>query len=253
MQMRIFVLFCSLLLTTIPASLAQIPEIKTGSFTINGTLADLLGADAVTTYGNVIDQRKTITWEVNIPDGYNPSDPPGVIVYISPQNSVNIPSGWLNVTNERNLIWVAALNSGNKIPANERILMSLLSLEAIQSSYKINPDRIYVSGLSGGGRVASLAATYYPNIFKGALYNCGVNFWDGINETQIEQIKRNRFVFMTGTKDFNMNDTKNVYGKYKKAGVENIKLMVVRRMGHENPNKNRFEQALKFLDQVNQR
>ncbi len=39
-----------------------------------------------------------------------------------------------------------------------------------------------------------------------------------------------------------------VYGKYKDAGIENIKLMVIGRMGHTLPAKKRFIDAIEFLD-----
>ena len=94
-----------------------------------------------------------------------------------------------------------------------------------------------------------MVATQYPQFFKGAIYNCGVNFWNDINEEQLNLIKNNRFVFLTGTDDFNLNDTKKVYAKYKKANVKNIDLMIIPRMGHTNPKKNRFAKAINFLDQ----
>ncbi len=238
----------TLLFHVVPAH-SQQPGAQTGSYILEGTLPEILGARAIPAYEELIDVDQTNKWEITVPENYDPANPPGVIVYISPQDTIKIPSGWLDVTDKMNLIWIAALKSGNKVPANERMVKAMLPLAVIQSNYKINPERVYITGFSGGGRVASLAATYYPGIFKGAIYNCGANFWNQENPEQIEQIKQNRFVFLTGSQDFNLNDTKNIYAKYKKAGAKNIKLMVVNRMGHANPKRRKFAQALEYLDE----
>jgi poly(3-hydroxybutyrate) depolymerase len=149
---------------------------------------------------------------------------------------------------ERNIIWVAARMSGNKIFTDKRILYALTSVEAIQQKYQIDPERVYITGFSGGGRVSSIAATKYPTIFKGSAYICGANYWGDMTEAQLNQVQKNRFGFITGTQDFNLNDTKQVYSKYKKSGIEKVKLMVISRMGHANPKRQKFNQALSFLD-----
>ena len=58
----------------------------------------------------------------------------------------------------------------------------------------------------------------------------------------------NHYVFVTGTGDFNLSDTKKVYNAYKRAGIPNIKLMVIPRMSHENPRASHYDEAIEFLD-----
>lgn len=41
---------------------------------------------------------------------------------------------------------------------------------------KINHERVYLSGLSGGGKMANMVATDNAHLFKGAIYSCGVDF-----------------------------------------------------------------------------
>jgi predicted peptidase len=223
-------------------------QTQTGEYTVTSNTNEILGEEISSSYTSVIDADEEITWEIYVPKNYDPNDPPGVMVYISPQNQIKTPSGWMTVMEESNLIWIAARKSGNKVQTSRRILFAVMSLPLIQQKYQLNVNRIYISGLSGGGRVASIVATEYAHMFKGAIYNCGVNFWNNKNLDQIELIKKNRFVFVTGTADFNLQDTKDIYAKYKKAGVEKIKLMVISRMSHENPKRNKFSQAINFLD-----
>jgi len=61
-------------------------------------------------------------------------------------------------------------------------------------------------------------------------------------------IKNNRFVFITGSEDFNLRDTKRVFKRYEKAEVRQLKLMVIPHMGHSNPTASNYAQAIAFLD-----
>ena len=220
-----------------------------GQFEIVSNSQEIFGDELSSLYNEIIAKDENIALEIQVPENYNSENPPGIMVYTSPQNQINIPRGWLELMDTENLIWVAARESGNKTFITKRILLTLAGLQYVQENFSINSNRVYISGLSGGGRIASMVATQYPQFFKGAIYNCGVNFWNDINEEQLNLIKNNRFVFLTGTDDFNLNDNKKVYAKYKKANVKNIDLMIIPRMGHTNPKKNRFAKAINFLDQ----
>ena len=61
-------------------------------------------------------------------------------------------------------------------------------------------------------------------------------------------MRDNHYVFLTGTNDFNLAETRKVYQYYADLGLENIKLMVVPHMGHGNPSADKYEQAIRFLD-----
>jgi predicted esterase len=200
-------------------------------------------------YEDLFNQNEMIKWEVYVPTDYHPDNPPGVMVYVSPQDIIKTPSGWMNIMEENNLIWIAATQSGNEIMSGRRILMSIMALQVIREKYSTNTDRAYISGFSGGGRIASIVSGQFPSIFNGSIYICGANFWDDQFPAQLDLIRNNRFVFMTGTLDFNLEDTKSVYRKYKNVEVNEIKLMVINRMGHKNPKKQKFAQAIQFLDE----
>ncbi len=125
---------------------------------------------------------------------------------------------------------------------------ALLAPLAIGENYQVDADRTYVSGFSGGGRVASMVASEYPHVFKGAIFNCGANFWGNEKPKHYTEIRKNHYVFVTGTKDINLRDTKKVYKAYKRAKIPNIKLMVIPSMSHENPPRSKYEEAIQFLD-----
>ncbi len=111
--------------------------------------------------------------------------------------------------------------------------------------------------MSGGAQIASIVAALRPDLFNGGLFFCGVNPWSERDvdpwvekpPEKLEIMKQNRYVFVSGTEDFKLAATARVYRKYKKAGIEGSKLIVVDGMSHELPDLVTFGRAFDFLDQ----
>jgi predicted peptidase len=221
---------------------------RTGEFSTRATVLELLGESIAQRYEPILPVDKPIDWQVYVPENYDPQKPVGLLVYISPSNSGRIPDDWKALMAQYNLIWIAADNSGNNRAVLHRITYALLANALIERDYRVDVNRRYLSGFSGGGRVASMVAVQYPDLFNGAIYNCGVNFWGDNTPDSIERVKRNRYVFITGAKDFNKSDTRRVFHQYENAGLEQIKLMVIPFMGHRNPGSRDFGKAIAWLD-----
>jgi predicted esterase len=242
MRMRAGLLLLSLSVVTAAA------ETRTGDLVLQTTLPQLLGEQTAARIEPVIPADEIVQWVTFVPSGYDPSKPPGLLVYISPTQSGRLPRGWKEVLEAHNLVWIAANRSGNAELVTRRVLLATLAVEVAGRHYEIDKMRIYISGLSGGGKTASMVATDYPNLFRGAIYNCGVEVWDVDMPRYIEQMRRNRFVFVTGTYDQALEPTERAYRAYLDAGIEHSKLMVIRNMTHQNPGRYDFEEALAFLD-----
>lgn len=220
---------------------------RTGAFSITMTPGELLG-DAPEKVTSSIASDEQIVWEVYVPGSYSADAPAGVVVYVSPDRSGTIPAGWASVLDEHNLLWVSANQSGNRVPVSRRVLKAILGLEAIQQRYAIDDTRIYIAGFSGGGKVASMIATDLPTIFVGGIFICGVEGWGSDEPQHIETIRSNRYVFLTGELDQALESTRRAYRSYRDAGVPNIRLVVVRRMGHSNPSRKEISKAIEFLE-----
>lgn len=222
-------------------------ESTTGAFEIERTLAQVLGEKRAAGLAAVAPPDRPVSWEVYVPTDYDPADPPGLLVYISPIQSGRIPQNWERVLESRNLIWVSANKSGNQVPVQRRALYAVIAPTLIGADYAIDRSRVYVTGMSGGGKMASMVAVDHANLFKGAVYNCGVEFWDS-TPSRLDQVRQNRYVFVTGEYDQALRPTRRVHGRYRKAGVEHAKLMVIDGMGHQNPPWREMEEAVAFLD-----
>lgn len=233
-------------LAAAPTLAAQ--QARTGQFDLSSTVEQLLEGASLASFSRWMPADMPIEWSVYVPKGYDAERPPGLLVYISPGDSGRMPREWLPIMERRNLIWIGAHDSGNAAHTRLRVAYAILAPEAIRTSHLIDEARVYLSGFSGGGRVASMIAGEYAHIFKGAIYNCGANRWQGDRPSRLEEMKANRYVFVTGSRDFNLRDTRHVYRAYEEAGIGGIQLMVVPGMAHRNPGRAKFEEAIEFLD-----
>ncbi|HEY5775117.1 MAG TPA: hypothetical protein VIS57_03445, partial [Xanthomonadales bacterium] len=64
----------------------------------------------------------------------------------------------------------------------------------------------------------------------------------------VEQVLRNRFVFLTGSKDFNRMETRRAHKRYLEAGAQHSKLIIVPGMAHKHPDAAILTEAIRFLD-----
>lgn len=235
---------CSAALTAGPAVDPGRPQ--AGDTRLQTTLNELLGEEQAARYKKFISPKKRISWQVYLPDN-DSGEIPGVLVYVSPRRTGEIDPRWRAVLDEQNLIYISADKSDNRVPSARRMVMALMGLRILEKHYVFSADRIFVSGFSGGGKVASILASQYPEVFSGALYICGVDFWKTEEQHKIDRLVQNRFVFLTGTRDFNLPGTRHVYDRYLEAGANNSKLMVIPGLEHLHPDAEHFAEAMAFL------
>ena len=225
----------------------------TGEIQFTVTLPEVAGAEGARAVETIVAADEPITWQVYVPDNYQPGDPAGLMVYVSPSNSGAIPRAWKPVLDRHNMIWISADQSGNKVSVVRRAIFALVALTVAGSHYDIDNQRVYLSGFSGGGKVAGMVAAKYPQLFNGAIFNSGINPLDNHSTPQFELFRHNYYVFITGTKDHALEQTKKVHRQYIDSGIENSKLMVIRSMTHKNPNGAKFDEAIQYLDSHIQR
>lgn len=212
------------------------------------TLASLFGDEGAQSFAQMFEADHEFEFEIYTPKDYNPDTPAGVFVFISPSQIAEIPQDLKRVFDKDNLIWISVAKSGNGRGALSRVVETLASISYAQREYKLDTNRYYLGGFSGGGRVASITAMFYPEVFNGMVYICGVDSLSAEPNAMVDQMKPNRFVFLTGTEDFNRRETQKAFAEYKKEGFEHIKLMISPAMGHRMPDPSRFDDAIQFLD-----
>lgn len=210
-----------------------------------------------------------LTFQVHVPQGYVPAQRHGVVVFINSSNSGTLPAGLASVLEQHKLIGIGADASGNKIDVAFRIAAALQGLKLIKDRYDLDPQRIYITGTSGGGRVASMMMLQHCDTFTGGFPHIGANaymdyeytrddeyeksskpgFWRSPVLTRLERAReQGRFAFLTGEKDFNRAEIKAVADLYQRSGFKHVGYFEQPGLAHAPPNAAWFSKAIEFLD-----
>jgi predicted esterase len=204
-------------------------------------------------------------FQLIVPPTYQHAERWGLFIWISPGDTPAIPADWEPVLAARKLIFAGAFKSGNPRGIFDRIRLALAANIGLRERFNVDARRVYISGFSGGGRVASMVGVAYADMFSGAIPFMGVNFYeeiptgDGktsyranfIPDRDVLAIARKscRYALVTGEKDFNRPGTKAVFEEgYKKEGFANVVYLEAPGVGHNLPPAAWLEQGLDFLD-----
>ncbi len=210
---------------------------------------ELLGEQGVADAAEILRSDDNLSWQIYVPETYDATRPAGVVVYVSPTPKGGPPRIWNRPLGEKNLIWIGANNSGNRVGVGKRMFLAMLAPKVLANEYVLDASRVYVAGFSGGGKTASRVSSARPETFRGGIYIAGAAAWGSSTPPpKLDVIKQNYHVFLTGTNDFNERLTRRVYAAYKAAGVENCELIVVNRLGHALPGRSVFVRAIEYLD-----
>ena len=77
-------------------------DVRTGEFNVSFTIAELLGETSAKRYESIIASDETVEWEIFVPESYEPENPAGILVYISPSQTGRIPNEWKSLIDEHN-------------------------------------------------------------------------------------------------------------------------------------------------------
>jgi predicted esterase len=208
------------------------------------------------------------SFEVYVPDCYDSNTPFGLLVWISPLTDGGIKryQGSKQLMDKHKLIWVGANNSGNDTGTyKRRIPLALDAAYNMQKLYNIDPNRVYVAGLSGGGRVAIITAIHHSDVYDGGIFIIGANYWEsmavpgensyfrvGSPRPQPAILRKakifGRYVLITGDTDGNRLQMHTYYEKGFSKCLNNVLYIQVPGMGHEVPPAEEFEKALEYVD-----
>ena len=204
-------------------------------------------------------------FQLIVPASYQHADKWGLFIWISPSDTPSIPADWEPVLAARKLLFVGAFKSGNPRNIFDRVRMAVAANTGMRARFNVDGRRVYVSGFSGGGRVASMAGVAYADMFSGTMPFMGVNFYEdilagdgkttyGANFIPDDEVlaiakKFCRYALVTGEKDFNRAGTKTLFEQgFKKEGFANVTYLEAPGVAHNLPPAKWLEQGLDFLD-----
>lgn len=199
---------------------------------------------------------------IRLPRGYSPNNPPGLVVWVHAAAGGSPPASFDKALDELNLICVGADNSGNARAVADRYQLALDGVATVSARYHIDRRRIYVTGISGGGRISSMLFATAPEVFTGAIPIVGVNFYKKIPTGDgrfwpatykrpppvlLRLMKQHRIAVMTGPPDFNYKPSVATVQEMRREHID-AKLFEYPDMGHEMPTEDRFFEAIKWVD-----
>lgn len=210
---------------------------------------------------------KEESFEVYVPGAYEPNTPFGLLVWISPNpdGSIERYLGFRELMDQHRLIWVGANRSGNETDLfQRRIPLALDAAYNMPKLYTVDPNRIYVAGVSGGGRVASITAFHHSDIYHGGVFIIGANYWKPASipeqnivlkanaprprpEYLLRAKEHGRYVLLTGDTDVNRPQMHTYYEGLRKD-LNHVLYIQVPGMGHEVPPPKAFDEALDYID-----
>jgi len=200
---------------------------------------------------------------VRLPRGYDPNRPAGLLVWISPSRDGTIPSQFRQALDELNLIAIGANNSGNHRLTNSRYQLAFDGIATASNRYHVDPDRIYVTGMSGGGRVSSMLGMCFPDVFAGTIPIVGMSIYEITNRGDGKKWQRgfykppsklfrilrtHRFAPMGGPPDFNYAEMQAAMRVLQRDRVPS-RFFEYEDMAHEMPKPDRFADAMQWVDE----
>jgi len=214
----------------------------------------------VATHQQLAEQSIDLTrekFDIYIPDGPPPAAGYGLLVFVPPWPGPTRPGAWRGPLDRHRLILVAAQRSGNGSNVLDRRLpLAILAYENVRARFPVDDSRVYVSGLSGGSRVAEMAALAYPDIFRGAVLNAGADPIDGQNGIYkppaglFSAFQRSRLVYITGEHDQGALLQDDVSERsLREACVLDIRTELAMGLEHQALDARALDQALDALDE----
>src|SRR5207248_6316496 len=126
-----------------------------------------------------------------------------LVLFISPGNQPGGWSAWQKVCETQRVLFASPFSAGNEVSAGQRARIILDVLDDVRRQYRVDPEQTYLTGFSGGGRMACAIAFALPEYFGGVAPICGTNPLPGSAYLRHRVHDRLAVAFITGETDFN--------------------------------------------------
>lgn len=193
------------------------------------------------------------TYHLFVPKGHKKDKPAGLVLFISPSDQPAGWSAWQKVCETEGILFASPFGAGNGVSAGQRTRIILDVLDDVRRQYPVDPDRTYLSGFSGGGRMACAIAFALPEYFGGVVPICGTNTIAGPAYLRHRVEERLSVAFVTGEKDFNRKENEDVMDPwFQEIGIRS-KLWVIPNLGHAIPSGDTVNKIHAWLEEDLQR
>lgn len=190
------------------------------------------------------------SYERYVPKSLKPQESPGLVLFVSPSDQGQGWNAFRDVCDSQRLIFASPHRAGNGVDTRQRIRIALDVLDELRRDFGIDPDRTYIGGFSGGGRIACAIGFSLPEYFGGVIPVCAAG--DLREETWLRHRVRERIsvAHLTGESDFNRGEVERFRGPMLAAVGVRSKVWVAPRTGHAVPTTPVVKEAIEWLEQA---
>jgi predicted esterase len=151
------------------------------------------------------------SYDLFVPPGDEAGRPHPLVLFVSPGDD---PAGWRvfeETCREFGVVFAGPRNTANNRPFAVRARVVLDVLDDVRRRLAIDPDRVYLAGLSGGGRVAARVAFALPEACAGVLPICGAYSLREEPWVRLRTSERLSVALLSGEKDWLRPETEREY------------------------------------------
>ncbi|MDP7277794.1 MAG: hypothetical protein QF363_20100 [Planctomycetaceae bacterium] len=164
------------------------------------------------------------SYQLIVPSGLPGKLPAGhalpLVLFISPGNGPSGAAQWKQTCQRNGILFASPHAAGNRCPFPQRVHIVLDVLDDIRRRYPIDPDRTYLAGFSGGGRVACTIGFALPEYFGGVISVCAAGDLRPESWLRRRVVDRLSVALITGETDFNRSEVERFRGPLlKEVGV----------------------------------
>ncbi len=187
----------------------------------------------------------------------------GLLVWINAAPGGTIPKSLEPVADALGLIIISPNDVPNECPIADRCQHIMDAIATVCDALPIDPARIYTTGISGGGKTASILHTCFPEIITGSVPMVGFIGYENVPAENgkmyqgqfrrpraevFNLLKSQRIAPITGSEDFNRDVTHATARLYTRDGFT-VKVWEVPGMGHTVAPAATVQEALTWLEE----
>jgi len=192
---------------------------------------------------------KKQSYELFIPPNLDLKKPAPAILFVSAGDE---PQGWKafeGPCKQLGFVFIGVRGAGNAVAFPKRVRIILDCFDDVRRQVPLDPDRTYITGLSGGGRMAVAVSFALPEYFGGCIPLVAAGNLRDESYLRHRAIERLSTALITGTTDFNRGEVERWRGPFwKEIGIRS-KVWVQPNMGHAIPPSATLSEAIKFMEE----
>ncbi|MDX2132832.1 MAG: hypothetical protein SFY69_12350 [Planctomycetota bacterium] len=200
------------------------------------------------------------------PATYDPRTPVGVIVWIDARPRAALDESLFDACDRLGFVLIGAAATGNDRPTADRFQLALDALATARARHLVDARRVYVSGLSGGGKISTHLWACFPDEFTGALPIVALasyidvpagpgKVWKGDyqlprDRARLALLRTHRIGVITGGADFNHAPIVGTAIVMERDKLP-VRVFDYPDMSHTMPTSERFLEAMTWVDEPN--